>query len=88
MDEEKIVLVDDDGKEWEFEIVDVFEVEDARYALLYPVVDEESEDDGGVFLRIAQDENGDDILEDLSDEDFDKVAAAYEAILEAEDEEE
>lgn len=86
-DDNICVLVDEEGKEWEFEIVDVFEKDDKRYALLVPADEEAEDEETGIFLRIEQDENGDDIFEDLEDEEFDAVAEFYESLLEEEDEE-
>lgn len=88
-DENICVLVDEEGKEWEFEIVDVFEKDDKRYALLIPANEEANDDEEtGIFLRIEQDENGDDIFEDLEDDEFDAVSEYYETLLEEDDDDE
>ena len=42
MDIELITLVDDEGNEEEFEIVDVIEYEEKEYAVLLPVVEDET----------------------------------------------
>jgi len=84
-----VVLTDEDGKEHEFAIVDVIEVEGKDYAILLPMgeeaEDEEAEGDA-VILRIDTDENGEDVLVDIEDDDeWEKVAEAWEALVEEED---
>ena len=86
-DDNICVLVDEEGKEWEFEIVDVFEKDDKRYALLIPSDDADDDEETGIFLRIEQDENGDDVFEDLEDEEFDAIAAYYETLIDDDEEE-
>lgn len=82
--EELVILTDEDGNEFEFEIVDVIEVNGNRYAILYPV-DEETEEEGYVIMRFEVDEEGEEILVDIEDdEEWEKVVEAWEEIMEAE----
>lgn len=61
-----VVLQDDEGKEHEFEVVDVYEIDGKEYAVLIPVNDEEAEN---AFIFRVEEENGEDVLVDIEDED-------------------
>jgi uncharacterized protein YrzB (UPF0473 family) len=66
---ETISLVDDEGKEHEFNIVDVIEVEAQRYAILQPTRGNEE----AVIFRVEDDETLSTVEDD---EEFARVAAA------------
>lgn len=79
-----IILTDEDGKETEFEPVAFLEVEGKEYAVLLPL----DGTDEAVVFSIVEDAEGNDTLEPIeSDEEFEAVAKAYEALLEEDDEE-
>ncbi|AVX21171.1 MAG: DUF1292 domain-containing protein [Bacillota bacterium] len=79
--EDVIILEDEEGNEHQFEIIDVFEMDDNRYAVLQAVDNEEE----AVILKVIT-EDGEDILVDIEDdEEFDRAAEYWEASLEAED---
>ena len=79
--EEIIVLIDEDGKEQEFELLATFEVEDIEYAALLPINGEEEEEEV-YLLKMLYEENEDMVLMNIEDQDeFSDVAAAYEAIV-------
>ena len=83
--EEKIVLVDEDGEEHEFVLIDVIEVDGEEYAILEPLEDEEDESDA-IILKIGKDENGEDILYDVEDDDeWEKVADKWQELIESEE---
>lgn len=70
---ETVSLVDDEGNEHEFTVVDVLEVEARRYAVLQPA---EGEGEAVIF-RVEDDET----LATVEDEEeFERVAAALEAM--------
>ena len=81
-----ITVVDDDGAEHEFEVLDRIETDDdQKYIAIIPVFDsaEEMLDDDGelIILRVTEtdDEN---ILEPIEDEDeFDEIAAIFQERL-------
>jgi uncharacterized protein YrzB (UPF0473 family) len=76
-----IVLHDEEGKEWEFEVVDIITVNNNDYALLLPL--EDNEDDEVYVFRIQEDENGNQILVDLDDEEeLEMVEKAWEELEE------
>ncbi|MCR4426319.1 MAG: DUF1292 domain-containing protein [Firmicutes bacterium] len=92
-DEESIVtLVDEDGKEKDFTVTEVVEIDDAKYAVLVPVEslsedeDEEFCEEDAYILRIETDENGEEILTDIEDDDeYERVLEALEALDEEDD---
>lgn len=79
---DRITLVDEEGQEHQFTLVDVVELDERRYALMIPVGDgkasEEEEEEAYIF-RLETDEKGEDILVDIEDEDeFERVCAVFE----------
>lgn len=86
-----ISLLDEDGKEHEFEIVDALELNDNQYLALVPLFDESQAeaalDDSGelVILRVSdeEDEDGEQYLDAIEDEDeYNKVAELFMGRLE------
>ncbi len=102
IEDEVIVLTDEDGREEQFILLDMIEVDGVTYAILKPLdegtFDEESEesefddDVEEVFVyRVEVDEAGEQqYVEIEDDEEFEKVAEAWESLQEEEfdDEEE
>ena len=87
-DEEIITLTDEDGNEHEFVVVDVIEVDAREYAILLPIDTQEDEETEAVILRLEKDTDGDDVLVDIeSESEWDKVAQAYEELLDEDDDE-
>lgn len=81
--ENLITLLDEDGKEMDFEIVATLNVEKVEYAILQPV-DEEDEDEGVVIFKIIE-SDGEEVLESIQDEEeLNLVISAYEELLEEE----
>ncbi|KUO58772.1 MAG: hypothetical protein APF84_10185 [Gracilibacter sp. BRH_c7a] len=83
-----VVLNDDEGNEHEFMHLASLEVEGSTYFVLLPV--EETEDDDeeaeAIILKLGKDENGEDMLMDIEDdEEWEKVADAWEEMEEAEE---
>lgn len=80
-----LTLVDEDGVEHEFEVLDTLELENDRlYVALAPT--RESEDDDGelVILKVIE-EDDEEILEVIEDDDeFNEVSAQFMARLEDE----
>jgi uncharacterized protein YrzB (UPF0473 family) len=86
---ESFILVDDEGVEHEFVLIDVIEVDKQEYAILDPVSDDDSDEESdAVVLKIGKDDNGEDILFDIEDDDeWEKVVDAWQEMLEQEEEE-
>lgn len=86
--DEVITLTDGDGKEHDFTVVDVIEVDGHEYAILLPLDELEAGDDDegeAVIFRLEEDENGEEVLVDIEDdEEWDRVAAAYEQMCDDE----
>ncbi len=82
-----ITLTDEEGKEHEFVVVDILNVEDKDYVILQPNTDEPEE---GIILRIDQDDDGNDVLVEIeSDDEFQKVVDVWEDLTyQAEEEDE
>lgn len=81
--DEVITLIDEDGAEHDFNVIDVIEVEGSEYAILLPV---EDENDEAVILKFAKDDDGNEILVDIeSDEEWEKVADAWEEMVMSEE---
>jgi uncharacterized protein YrzB (UPF0473 family) len=84
-----IVLTDEDGKDHEFELIEILEVGDHEYAILAPLDGDETEgdeaDDEAIILRIETDENGERVFSDIDDdEEWEKVAEVWESSLDEE----
>lgn len=91
-----LTLVDDEGNEHEFEILDVIDNEDGCYYALLPTFEDPQstvESDGTYYIFEAIEENGEQQLAEVEDEALlDKLAEIFEGRFEelygADDEEE
>ena len=82
-----VTLLDEDGNELEYEMIDAVEIDGQQYVALLPALVGENEkevleaDYQAVILKIEND-NGEDILVSIDDEDeFNKVWAQFEERL-------
>lgn len=66
-EEDVVVLVDEEGNEERFSIIDIVEKDDKKYAILVPEDDEE--DEGMQIFRIEEDEDGEESLVFVDDDD-------------------
>jgi len=81
--EEVITLIDEEGTEHDFTVVDIINVDESEYAILLPV---EEENDEAIILKFTNDEEGNELLVDIEDdEEWEKVADAWEETLAEED---
>jgi uncharacterized protein YrzB (UPF0473 family) len=77
--DEIITLVDEEGAEHDFTVVDIINFDQSEYAILLPV---EEESDEAIILKFSQDEDGNELLVDIEDDDeWEKVADAWEEML-------
>ncbi|HPU35929.1 MAG TPA: DUF1292 domain-containing protein [Bacillota bacterium] len=77
--DEVITLVDEEGTEHDFTVIDIISVDQSEYAILLPV---EEESDEAIILKFSQDEDGNELLIDIEDdEEWEKVADAWEKML-------
>ncbi|MGI6574556.1 MAG: DUF1292 domain-containing protein [bacterium] len=80
-----IVLVDEEGNELEFEVIDVIEVDGLEYVIVQEVGQEDKEAE---VLRIDTDESGEEVLVPIEDdEELERVAQTWEEMLAADYEE-
>ena len=76
-----ITLTDDDGKEYNFEILDAIETDTARYLALLPVhTDPQAmlDDSGELVIVKVGEENGEEFFYEIEDDDeYETVADAF-----------
>ena len=84
MDMEEVVLVDEDGEEHTFLMLDAIEVDGSQYAILQPTGDElDDEEWEAVVLKIELDEHGEEVLVEIEDDDeWEKVVDIWQEIVE------
>ena len=76
-----VILVDEDGKEVQFEHLDTIELNEKEYVVLIPYIeddssDKESDEEEVVILRIEHNEDGEDSF--ISVEDDDELNSVFE----------
>ncbi|MDP4121069.1 MAG: DUF1292 domain-containing protein [Bacillota bacterium] len=81
-----ITLVDDEGNEHSFEILDVIENDDGMFYALYPVfenAEDEINSDGEYYIFEVIEEDGEQQLAEVEDDDLlDKLAEIFESRFE------
>lgn len=75
---EWIELQDEEGKTHKFVLDTFFELDEKQYALLIAEDQMEAEEPELSVLRVEQDEDGNDVLADLEEDEFERVRAAIE----------
>lgn len=73
-----ITLIDEEGKEQQFEILDIIEQDDKSYYALYPVFEspeEELESDGVYYIFETVEEDGEELLVEVEDEELSESLA-------------
>lgn len=77
-----IVLTDDEGVDHEFLHLDTLEVDGSTYFVLMPVGEEDDEEaDEAIILKLGHDAEGNEMLLDIEDdEEWEKVADAWESL--------
>lgn len=82
-----ITLVDEEGHEHKFNLLNVVEMEGNKYAIMVPELQEDEDEEEAVVFKIETDEDGEEILVDIEDdEEFARVCAMLDE-LDMEDEE-
>ncbi|SHJ57563.1 Protein of unknown function [Clostridium cavendishii DSM 21758] len=70
----RIVLMDEDNNEIEFNVVTKLEIEGEEYFILSP----EGEDDVNIAMKVVLDEEGNEVLASVEDEnEIDMIEEAY-----------
>lgn len=89
-DADLISLIDDEGNEYEFEIIDEVDYKDGHYYALMPLFDlpEEGIDSQSTYMifEAVEDENGEPQLAEIDNDDLlDEVAEIFEANFDEEE---
>lgn len=74
-----ISITDEDGKEYELEVLAELEYEGSKYLALIPADDDGGEEDLEVSILKAGEENGEEILVTIDDDD--ELEAVYSALM-------
>ncbi len=74
-EQDLITLLDEDGAEHEFSLVDILDVDQRRYAVLQPVVGGQ-ESEAAVIFRMEEDDT---LITIEDDAEFERVRQAFEA---------
>lgn len=82
-----ITLIDEEDQEHQFEIEAILEVDENRYAILIPMDEKYSNSNEAIIMKFGKDEEtGDEVLFDIeSDEEWNRVADAYDQIIDDEE---
>ena len=86
-----ISLMDDDGNEYEFEVLDEIDYKDGHYYALMPTfyLPDQNIESGSTYMifEAVEDENGDPQLAEIEDDDLlDEIAEIFENNFDAQDE--
>jgi len=77
--DEVVTLLDEEGTEHDFNVIDIIEVDGSEYAILLPVDEENNE---AIILKFDKDEEGNELLVDIEDdEEWEKVSDAWEEMI-------
>ncbi len=79
-----VSVMDEEGNQHQFEVLDAIETDEGRYVALVPVLEPEEavEDDGELIILQVANEDGEDLLVPIEDDDvFDEIAAIFEERL-------
>ena len=80
-----VTVVDDEGNQHQFEVLDAIETDQGRYVALVPVYDNPADlidDDGELVILTVKEENGEDLLLPIEDDDeFEEIAEIFQERL-------
>lgn len=80
-----VTVVDEDGVQHEFEMLDAIETDNGRYVALLPIYEDpadEINDDGELIILQVVEEDGEELLAPIEDEAvFDEIAEIFEERL-------
>jgi putative Holliday junction resolvase len=83
-----VTLVDEEGNEHRFDLINVVELDEIRYAVMVPeaTTTENTEDEEAVIFRIETDDEGEEVLVDIEDDDeFERVCDYLDQLMEEEE---
>lgn len=73
MEQDWIVLMDEDGQEYRYSLERILEVEDKKYVILVPEIQENEDEEEAHVFRLDTDEEGEEILVDVEEEELKEV---------------
>ena len=80
-----VSVLDEEGNEHQFELLDAIETDEGRYVALLPIysdAEEAIQDDGELVILEVVNEEGDDLLVPIEDDEtFDEIAEIFEERL-------
>lgn len=84
-----ITIVDDEGNEFELELLDTIDYNGETFSAFLPTdMDEDDPDYGLILLSVTVDENGEELFESIDDDEkLQQVHEMFMTVFEAEDEE-
>lgn len=71
-EDELLVLVDEDGKEHRYSLERIVELDEKKYVVMIPEIQEGDEEEAHVF-RLETEEDGEEVLVDVEDEELDRI---------------
>jgi len=81
-----ITLIDENGEELEFEIIDMIQVDEAEYAILLPRTKDGASEEA-IILKVEIDEDGEEVLIEIdSDDEWEMVAGIWQEMLDESEE--
>lgn len=85
-----ITIIDDDGNEFNLELLDTIDYNGETFSAFLPAdMDEDDPDYGLILLSVTEDENGDELFESIDDEEkLEEVHNMFITIFEAEEDDE
>ncbi|MGI6552888.1 MAG: DUF1292 domain-containing protein [Clostridia bacterium] len=80
-----IELVDEEGKQFQFRLIDALEIDEKKYAILLPL---DQIDGEALVLRLEKGEDGEELLVEIEDdEEWEMVSQAWNQVQVMEEEE-
>ena len=77
-EEDWIILVDEDNQEYRYSLERTLELDDKRYVILVPEIQENPVEEEAHVFRLETDANNEEILVDVEDEELEKIQALLE----------
>ncbi|HHT05376.1 MAG TPA: DUF1292 domain-containing protein [Hydrogenispora sp.] len=77
-EEDWIILVDEDNQEYRYSLERTLEMDDKRYVILVPEIQENPVEEEAHVFRLETDANNEEILVDVEDEELEKIQALLE----------
>ena len=78
-EEDWIILVDEDNQEYRYSLERTLELDDKKYVILIPEIQENPDEEEAHVFRLETDANDEEILVDVDEEELEKIQALPEA---------